>query len=108
MPWGKKLARPLALKDGTVIKTLNGARAVILKRFEGVIHSEALAHAGQLLLKAAETGDKADIEAATVQLERVLRASHAISRRARSTRSSWMVQLLADHQARLRPPQLPR
>jgi hypothetical protein len=74
MSWKKKLTRPLALRDGTVIKTLSGARAVILERFSTVTHSEALAHTGRLLLTAAETGKRADIEAATDQLERVLRA----------------------------------
>jgi hypothetical protein len=74
MSWNKKLSRPLALKDGTVIKTLSDTRSVILERFSTVTHSEALAHAGQLLLKAAETGKRADIEAAPDQIERVLRS----------------------------------
>jgi hypothetical protein len=41
-------------------------------------HSAPIAHAGELLLKAAETGKGADIEAATDQIERVLRSNRII------------------------------
>jgi hypothetical protein len=61
MRWNKKLSRPLVLKDG--------------KRLANITHSAPIAHAGELLLKAAETGKRADIEAATEQIERVLRSN---------------------------------
>ena len=74
MPWNDKLSRDLVLKDGTALKTLNDVRALFLDRFSKITHSTPLAYAGELLLKAAETGEPADIEAATEQIERVLRA----------------------------------
>jgi hypothetical protein len=79
MPWTKKLSRPLVLKDGTTLKTLSDVRALFLDRFATVTHSEPLAYAGQLLLTAAETGKRADIEAATDQIERVLRSRRLMS-----------------------------
>jgi hypothetical protein len=79
MPWNDKLSRPLALKDGKRLLTLKDARSVLLDYFANVIHSEPLAYAGGLLIKAAETGDRADIEAATDQIERAL-ASYRILR----------------------------
>jgi hypothetical protein len=73
MPWTQKLSRPLTLKDGHRLLTLNDVRAVSLDRFTNIIHSAPLAHAGRLLLKAAETGKRADIAAATDQIELALR-----------------------------------
>lgn len=75
MSWNKKLSRPLLLKDGERLKTLSDARNLLIERFSNITHSEPLARAGELLLKAAETGKRADIEAATEQLERLLRAA---------------------------------
>jgi hypothetical protein len=73
MPWNNKLSRNLKLKDGTVLKSLTDARALFLNRFSNITHSAPLAYAGELLLKAAETGKRADIEAATDQVELALR-----------------------------------
>jgi hypothetical protein len=78
MPWTKKLSRPLVLKDGTTLKTLSDVRSLFLDRFATVTHNAALAHAGELLLKAAKTGKRADIAAATEQIERVLRSTRLI------------------------------
>jgi hypothetical protein len=74
MSWRMKLTKPLTLSDGTILKTLNDARKCFLDRFAGVTHNDALAYAGALLLTAAETGEPADIEAATRQIERTLSA----------------------------------
>jgi hypothetical protein len=73
MPWDKKLSRPLMLKNGERLETLSDVRSLFLERFATVTHNAALAYAGELLLKAAETGKRADIVAATDQIERVLR-----------------------------------
>jgi hypothetical protein len=70
MSWRKKLSRPLTLTDGTVLKTLSDVRQCFVDRFATVTHSATLAYAGELLLKAAETGDPDDIEAATEQIAR--------------------------------------
>jgi hypothetical protein len=72
MPWGKKLSRPLLLDSGERLKTLSDVRGLFLERFTTITHSPALAYAGELLLKAAETGERADIEAATDQIEQTL------------------------------------
>jgi hypothetical protein len=78
MPWTKKLSRPLVLNDSTRLETLSDVRDLILDRFTTVTHNAVLAHAGALLLKAAATGNRADIEAATDQTERALRSMRLI------------------------------
>jgi hypothetical protein len=72
MPWNKKLSRPLVLKDGQRLETLNDVRNLFLERFATITHSAPLAYAGELLLNAASTGEPGDIEAATEQIERAL------------------------------------
>jgi hypothetical protein len=72
MPWNKRLSRPLVLKDGARLETLSDVRALFLDRFSTITHSDPIAYAGELLLRAAETGKRADIEAATEQIERAL------------------------------------
>jgi hypothetical protein len=64
--------RTLILKGGTRLETLSDVRSQFPDRFASVTHSEALDYAGDLLLKAAETGDSADIAAATDQIELML------------------------------------
>jgi hypothetical protein len=73
MSWNKKLSRVLVLRDGTRLVTLSDVRAVFLDRFQNIIQSAPLAHAGTLLLEAASTGRRADIAAATEQIELALR-----------------------------------
>jgi hypothetical protein len=72
MSWDVKLSRSLQLKSGKRLKTLSDVRALFLDRFANITHSPAIAHAGELLLVAAQTGELADIEAATDQIERAL------------------------------------
>jgi hypothetical protein len=73
MPWDKKLSRPLMLKNGERLETLSDVRSLFLERFATVTHNAALAYAGELLLKAAETGKRTDLVTATDQIELVLR-----------------------------------
>jgi hypothetical protein len=73
MSWNKKLSRPLVLKGGARLETLSDVRALFLDRFSNIIQSAPIARAGELLLKAAETGKRADIAAATEQVELALR-----------------------------------
>jgi hypothetical protein len=73
MPWDKKLSRPLVLKNRERLETLSDVRSLFIERFATVTHNAALAYAGELLLKAAETGKRTDIAAATDQIELVLR-----------------------------------
>ena len=78
MSWDKKLSRPLVLKDGMRLETLSDVRAAFIHRFANITYSMPLAHAGTLLIKAAETGKRADIDAATDQIERVLRMNRVM------------------------------
>ena len=75
----RKLAHPIALRDSNTLITLRDAANVLLY----VLGSEdtrsgALDHASRLLLTAAESGKRADIKAATQQIERVLRRRRLI------------------------------
>ena len=70
----RNLARTITLANGRKLKSLDDARTVILDVFGSVnARSGALDHAILLLLLAAQTGKRADIESATDQIERVLR-----------------------------------
>lgn len=68
MRWSAPLSTPLTLSDGRVLRTLHDVRDVFASdAFRGVTHWPALEHALDLLLRAAETGGEADIQAATDQ-----------------------------------------
>jgi hypothetical protein len=71
----RKLAHIVVLENGTELVTLRDAANVLLEVFGSVnARHGALDYTIQRLLKAAETGKRADIAAATASLERVLRA----------------------------------
>ena len=70
----RNLARTITLANGRTLKSLDDARTALLDVFGSVnARSGALDHAIRLLLLAAQTGKRADIESATDQIERVLR-----------------------------------
>lgn len=71
MPWNSKLTRPLVFADGRELVTLRDAAALLLEKFSTITYTEPLTVA--LLMKASDRSTHADIEAATNQLERVLR-----------------------------------
>ena len=62
MAWTQKLTRPLVLRDGRQLVTLSDVRAVFIDRFSTVTRSEPIAYSGKLLLDAARTGRRADID----------------------------------------------
>lgn len=74
--WKRKLSRPISITEGPPgrLVTLDDARLYILLNFERATKNLALSHAIELLIRAAETGKRADREAATAQMELVLRA----------------------------------
>ena len=75
----RNLARTITLANGQKLKSLDDARTVILDVFGSVnARSGALDHAIRLLLSAAETGKRADIEAAATAIERVLRVGRLL------------------------------
>lgn len=62
--------------DAKALRTLRDAGLFLSDgpHFQGVRHNPALEHACRLLIQAAESGNAADIIAATDQLERLLRS----------------------------------
>jgi len=75
MPWSARLSRPLTLKSGQTLCTLRDAGECLSgDRFRGVTASAPLAHAAELLMIAARSGDPEDVAAATDQVEIVLQA----------------------------------
>jgi hypothetical protein len=81
MPWNKPLARHLPLKDGRTLHTLHDARDVFASGvFAGVTHDPPLEHAIELLIRAAETGEDNDVEAATDQVAIMLRLWRMMAR----------------------------
>ena len=75
----RNLARTITLANGQKLKSLDDARTVMLDVFGSVnARSGALDHAIRLLLTAAETGKRDDIEAAATAIERVLRVGRLL------------------------------
>jgi hypothetical protein len=70
--WSAKLTRSLTLKDGSKLVTLSDARECLLTHFSTTTKNDALAHAIELMMKAAETGTIPDRKAATDQVATVL------------------------------------
>jgi hypothetical protein len=76
----RRLARIVVLVNGNELVTLRDAANLLLEVFGSVnARYGALDYTIQRLLKAAETGKRADIEAATGSIERVLRARRLLS-----------------------------
>jgi hypothetical protein len=72
IPWSRKLAAPIALKDDRVIATLNDARVVMRSLPATSQGSDAWLYAGELMLEAATPN--VPIGEAATQLRRALRA----------------------------------
>jgi hypothetical protein len=72
MPWTRKLATPIKLKDGRSIATLGEARAVMLALPDRHQARPFWQYAAELLIEAAE--HKGNIEDAWAQLSRALTA----------------------------------
>jgi hypothetical protein len=71
--WNRRLVRAIKLRDGTELATLRAAGEFLLTNLQGVIANAVLEHTGELLLAAATTGKRQDIEAATAQTEVLIR-----------------------------------
>ena len=70
--YDRKLARPIKLADGRRLVTLRDAANLFSERSGTVTAWGLLEHAIRLLIAAAESGKRADIEAATDHIQRVL------------------------------------
>jgi hypothetical protein len=79
--WSKKLPEPVRLKDGRELITLSDARALILGLAESRQARPTWLYAIELLLKAADTGKRADVVDAWAQ---IARAAHADGLKARA------------------------
>jgi hypothetical protein len=76
MTWSRKLAKPIALKDGRTIATLGEAREMMLSLPPIHRRGAVWQYAGELLAEGADDMDSlADAES---QLERALRAEGLI------------------------------
>jgi hypothetical protein len=78
LDWSAQLTHPLTLKGGTKLVTLADARDVLRQYLSPEVEDGALGHALRLLLTAAKTGSLANREAATDQVESVLRWRRAM------------------------------
>jgi hypothetical protein len=70
--WSRKFPKPVALKDGRILHTLADAREALLAMNERRQRSLWNQYAAELLLKAAESGKRADIRNAADQMTRAL------------------------------------
>jgi hypothetical protein len=71
--WSRPLTRVLILKTDERLRTLHDTAELITRRFGSVTKSAPLEHAISLLLRAVETGTRADRKVATNQVALVLR-----------------------------------
>jgi len=71
--YDRKLTRPITLADGTRLKTLKDAADFFGNQFSTVTHWAPLEIAIEMLIAAGQSGKRADIAAATDQVEIVLR-----------------------------------
>jgi len=78
--YDRKLARMIRLADGGKLRTLRDASDLLAKKFRTVTVWETLGYAIEALMRAAETGKRADVITATDPIERVLRARHMLRR----------------------------
>ena len=70
MSWTKKLPESIKLRDGRELRTLSDARALVLSLAESRQHRPTWAYAVELLLQAAETGNREDVKDAWAQVSR--------------------------------------
>ncbi len=75
----RDLARRIKLIDGTELRTLNDVAEFFYEHFEPGRKWPTLKEAGKLLLRAARSGKVDKIEAATHQIEDVLRMRRLLS-----------------------------
>jgi hypothetical protein len=72
MPWSSPLDFPITLRDGRVLRTLDDAGSLIVKLGTTRPGNAWDEDAAELLMKAASSGGEDAIEAATLQVLRVL------------------------------------
>ena len=72
MPWTTKITRPITLFDGTELVTLGDAVQALINNFAGV-EPASIEPTIALVVKADNSRKAADIDAATKQIELVLR-----------------------------------
>ena len=76
--YDRRLTRPIKLADGTWLKTIKDAADYFAKQFSTVTAWGPLEIAVEMLITAGESGKRDDIDAATKQVEIVLRGRRLI------------------------------
>ena len=76
--YDRRLTRPIKLADGTWLKTIKDAADYFAKQFSTLTAWGPLETAVEMLITAGESGKRDDIEAATEQVEIVLRGRQLI------------------------------
>ena len=76
--YDRRLTRPIKLADGTWLKTIKDAADYFAKEFASVTAWGPLETAVEMLITAGESGKRDDVEAATEQVEIVLRERRLI------------------------------
>jgi hypothetical protein len=74
MPWTRKFPEPIKLKNGRTVATLGQARELMLALPERHQIRPFWQYAAELLIDAAERGDRASVDDAAAQLSRALAA----------------------------------
>jgi hypothetical protein len=74
MPWTRKFPEPIKLKNGRTIATLGQARELMLALPERHQIRPFWQYAAELLIDAAERGDRASVDDAAAQISRALAA----------------------------------
>jgi hypothetical protein len=78
--WSKKLPGPIKLRDGRELATLSDARSLILDLTESRRARPTWLYATELILRAAETGKRADLAEARRQIARAASADGILAR----------------------------
>jgi hypothetical protein len=78
MPWTQKFPEPIKLNNGRKIATLGQAREFMLALPERHQSRPFWQYAAELLIEAAERGDRAGVDDAAAQLSRALAAEGLI------------------------------
>ena len=80
MSWSKKLPGPIKLRDGRELATLSDARSLILDLTKSRRARPTWLYATELILRAAETGKRADLAEARRQIARAASADGILAR----------------------------
>jgi hypothetical protein len=73
MYWSRHLSKTITLRDGRALHTLGDAATVLVALSEDRQKHAWIEHAAELIMTVAESDEREEIKAATIQLERALK-----------------------------------